>query len=436
MNIKEILNGVKSWVVNTFTPKNPYLEDILAYGIEWEPNSSTCTRVGNMTLHKELPVQSSMKGCVEKDKRVVYWLDPNDWSKKLDGTASVLDGTDGNVCVHIDKFYGKSWENYRNTGKKRVMISTVRLDNGWEEISEQFIDAYRAVLDRTDLKLLSIVNSDTRYRGGNNSSTYDESEDIFQSNLGKPVTSIARSTARNYARAGGAELLDYNTYKWIFYWLFAIEYCTFNSQDTFNASLTPEGFHQGGLGIGVTNWSSSAWSDYNSYNPIIPCGYTNSIGNNTGEITITINNISVKINRYRGIELPFGDIWTNLDGVIIDANHSDNDLVYTTKYPYYYGETLNPGFNLQGLKKHTDGPIIEFNIGDTGDLFASNVSGSSYSTGKYDRNIPGSVNNTLRALFVGGNAYDGAGTGLGCLGSNAAVSRSTANIGFRCIRKL
>lgn len=59
------------------------------YGIEWDTtvSSPACTRIGNPDLHKSLPIQSRMKGCLLDDNgQVVEYLDPHDW------TGQVRDG--------------------------------------------------------------------------------------------------------------------------------------------------------------------------------------------------------------------------------------------------------------------------------------------------------------------------------------------------------
>ena len=86
----------------------------LAYGIEWQEiqNTSDCKRIGNMEYHKTLPCHQ-WKGCVANAEVINYYLDPTDWSKKADGTPSVLDGTDGTVRTEVNKFYYK----YRTPSK-------------------------------------------------------------------------------------------------------------------------------------------------------------------------------------------------------------------------------------------------------------------------------------------------------------------------------
>lgn len=62
--------------------------DNLSYGVRWLTSSADpqLTRVGNMNMHRELPIQSAMKGCVydATTNNVVYWLDKDDWRFRED----------------------------------------------------------------------------------------------------------------------------------------------------------------------------------------------------------------------------------------------------------------------------------------------------------------------------------------------------------------
>ena len=64
-------------------------------------------------------------------------------------------------------------------------------------------------------------------------------------------------------------------------WSYVIEYADFNVKKAYNSELTTEGYHQGGLGNGVTTWNNN-WGTYNNMYPLTPCGYCNDIGNFTG----------------------------------------------------------------------------------------------------------------------------------------------------------
>lgn len=294
-----------------------YLVDMMSYGVEWDATVAdpTCTRIGNPLFHKSLPIQSEYKGCVVKNGKLQYYLNPNDWTKTSNGSNSNLDGTDGDVMIHTPKFYGKSGS---NGNKGWVRISTVKVDASWVEIPEMFISAYRNTIynDGDTTKIASVVSTDAKYRGGGRRSAYDEylSTDQFKTDLGKPVSNISRATMRTYAAATGQELLCYEFYKWIFYWNYVIEYANFNSQKEFNSELTSDGYHQGGLGPGLTTWDCGSWSAYNGNYAITPCGYTNEFGNFSGVKTIQLQSPEKTLyaNRWRGFENPFGDIYIKI----------------------------------------------------------------------------------------------------------------------------
>ena len=428
------------------------LEDIYSYGVEWDSTVAdpTLTRIGNPLLHKSLPVQSQYKGCVANGAKVNYYLDPNDWSKKADGTPSVLDGTDGTVRVHIPKFYGKSGVE----GNKRwVRISTVKCDDTWVEIPEMLVDAYRSTVNQTGNKAVSVVNTTAQFRGGGNRTANDTylSSDKFRSDLGKPRTNISRANMRTYATNAGSEMLCYEYYKWIFYWAWVIEYATFNSQATYNAELTADGYHQGGLGPGITDWNNNAngWSGYNGTYPITPCGYCNDIGNFTGikELVIpetvvnestTVPTKTFKVPRWRGFDNPFGDIWTNLDGIILERTAANQpSSVYTTSNPSAFGDdnTAKGKMTVAGKEIASDGYTKDFDLGSKGEIIPSVVGGSA-TTYMCDYHWCNTASTSLRALVVGGSAHNGSGAGLGNFGSDLGVGGVLSGVGFRTLNRI
>ena len=417
------------------------LQNKYAYGVEWDTTvaSPVLTRIGNPLLHKQLPIQSGLRGCVCKRSQIVYFLDANDWSKKADGTASVLDGTDGTVRVYVPEFWGKS---EIDGNKRRVWISTTYL-GGWTHIPAMVIDAYRCTVDTTIAatpKAVSVINTSTAFRGGGNRTDYDTylTTDVFRTDLGKPRTDISRAQMRTYARNAGSELLCYEYYKWIMYWLFVIEYATFNSQATYNAALTSDGYHQGGLGAGISNMSN--WDKYNASCPITPCGYGNSLGNFTGikEIptlaytgtdSANYTRPSMYIARYRGFENPFGDIWTNLEGVVLKRSVANaSSIVYTTTESANFDDLLTNKLQA-GTEIASDGYTTKFDLGSNAEIIPSAVGGNE-STYKCDYHWcnPNSIES--RTLLVGGNADYGASDGLGYFNSFSGVGVSNTYIGF------
>lgn len=433
--------------------------DLYSYGVEWDVTvaSPELTRIGNPLLHKSLPIQSAYRGCVANNDVVNYYLFPDDWSYKEDGeTPSVLDGTDGTVRVNTPKFYGKSGSD----GNKRwVRTSTVKIDDSWVEIPELLIDAYRSTVDTTvsaTPKAVSVVNTTTAFRGGGNRANYDdylttelETKDIFRSDLGKPRTNISRATMRTYATNAGSELLCYEYYKWIFYWNYVIEYANFNSQAAYNAELTADGYHQGGLGPGVTDWGNAAtsWSGYNATYPLTPCGYCNELGNFTGvkdlvipectaqDGTNTVATHTFKVPRWRGFDNPFGDIWTNLDGVVIvRAAANEISTVYTTTNISEFTDVVGEK-TVAGYEVASDGYIKAFDLGETAEIIPSAVGGST-TTYICDYHYCNASSTALRTLLVGGRARLGGGAGLGSFSSSNGVGDALSIVGFRTLNRV
>lgn len=428
------------------------LEDIYSYGVEWDSTVAdpTLTRIGNPLLHKSLPIQSQYKGCVANGAEINYYLNPNDWSQKADETPSVLDGTDGTVRVHIPKFYGKSGVE----GTKRwVRMSTIKMDNTWIEIPEMLVDAYRSTVDTTvsaTPKAVSVVNTTAQFRGGGNRTANDTylDTDAFRSDLGKPRTNISRANMRTYATNAGSEMLCYEYYKWIFYWAWVVEYATLNSQKAYTADLTAEGYHQGGLGDGVTTWNGD-WNTYNGYYPLTPCGYCNDIGNFTGvkdlvipETVInestTVASKTFKVPRWRGFDNPFGDIWTNLDGIILERTAANQpSSVYTTTDPTAFGDdnTAKGKMTVAGTEIASDGWIKDYDLGETGEIIPSVVGGSA-TTYMCDYHYCNASSTALRTLLVGGHARYGSYAGLGYFDSANGVGDAHAFVGFRTLNKV
>ena len=462
-------DGEAKWddLANMFTG----LEELLAYGVEWDVTVADphLTRIGNMSLHKTLPIQSQLKGCIAQGDKIIYWLDEDNWKYKKGGNPDKgeteqlarLDGYDGTVRVYCPSFYIKS----KIIGNKRqVWLSTVKIDNTWTYQPEILLDAYRCTVMTSVPEnmgylstlpansAISVVNTATYCRGGNNNTAYDKylETDPHRTQLGKPRTYTPRSSMRTYARNAGNQMLSYDQYKNIFYWLYVVEYANFNCQEAYNAELTAEGYRQGGMGPGVTNWSDANWNNYNGYYPLTPCGYTNEFGNKTGTKPFTtkagtnnldagttaIPTVTSVVPRWRGFENPFGDIWTNLDGIIIDAdadNHPNNmNYVYTCQDPSKFADALNDNYEKVGEEIHTDGYTKLFDLGEAAHIIP-NVMGGNTTTYKCDYHWTGSKEKTPRTLLVGGGAYSGTAAGLGSFYSVSGVSYSSAAVGFRSV---
>lgn len=390
----------------------PDLEERYAYGVEWDTASSSPdgVRVGNMQLHRELPVQSKMRRCLlDRDGGVKEYLD-----NELSWGGSYLDYA---VMTEIPEHWYKL---YFNGTKFRMMLSEIPLP-GYKHVDKFYISTYEARMYRTDNLLCSAAGASKlsdpnsiNFRGGDNTAEWD---DTYRSLLGCPVTNLTRDQFRQAARKRGSgwEMYTYGAHKTLF-WLFAVEYATLNSQKPFNAQKDANGFAQGGLGPGPTQMTD--WTNFNNANPLIPCGYTNEFGNGSGEKAYVVKNASggthatLMVNRYRGIENPFGHIWKYADGANIQVTTGDNGLsiLWTTADPSNFSDSSYVGYDKKGNICRVNGYAKNTLLGEDGDIIATEIGGSS-STYWCDYYYTNTSTNSLRLVAVGGGS-DGADAGF------------------------
>src|SRR5574344_1561932 len=344
---------------NAATANCENLSALYAYGVEWDTTVSSPdgTRIGNATLHHTLPVQNMMKGVLLGDDGT-----ENQILNDATWIGQPLDGSKGQVMVKIPNY----WFRCETDGTKfrfwesdhQLAGFTQFFDN---KINYVYCSAYEAGLDRTNMALVSIVNSSTQYRGGNNTADWDGT---YRSLLNMPATNISRTDFRTYARKRNSSANTcWNGYIYTIHvmisWLFFTEYATLNSQKDYNASLDSNGYKQGGLGAGVSNMYG--WGTYNSYNPIIPNGVTDSLGNGSGVVTYnviasdgTTTYYAAPVPRYRGIQNPFGHLWKWSDGINIKEDGTTRTAYVTTDMSklsdswYYY-------YDNRGTSSHSNG---------------------------------------------------------------------------------
>lgn len=404
----------------------PDLEERYAYGVEWDTASSSPdgVRVGNMQLHRDLPVQSGMRGVVlDNNGGVYYYHEPTAWKMTF---AS----KDYASMVEIPDHWYKL---YIIGTKFRMMLSSIPLP-GYKHISKFYIGSSEAQMLRSLGLLMSDKTNSTDTRGGDNTSEWDNT---YRSLLGCPVTNLTRDQFRQAARKRGSgwEMYTYNAHKTLF-WLFAVEYATLDSQKPFNAQKDANGFAQGGLGPGPTQMTD--WTNFNKINPLIPCGYTNEFGNGSGEKAYVVKNASggthatLMANRYRGIENPFGHIWKYTDGANIQVTTGDAGLsiLWTTDDPSNFSDTSYTGYNKKGNICRTNGYAKKMLLGEDGDIVATEIGGSS-STYWCDYYYTNTSANRMQVVLVGGNADGGSYAGLAHVSASNAPSDASRNVGSR-----
>lgn len=418
----------------TTRPNNFVLGEIVTldapdwYGVSWSETSSNpdCIRIGNMDMHRSLPIQSMMKGykVTTKYGNLPYMLRKleDDWSKTIGGYyGSTYDnnfsGNDTNIMVLIPEFW---WiDDYSPSSKTHNLKICPHAKPGWNHHKEAFVGAYEGIL----------------------------TNDSFYSRKGVvPSVNVTREKLRTAARNNG----NANEYKWNIYTynehraichLFLVEYATRNSQKAVNTELTPEGFRQGGLGSGCTTGTvtingAQTWL-------FIPTGSSDSLGSGSGEVTVTIqqtdqsgsntSTITRKCNRYRGIENPFGHIWKHTDD-IISKYSTVSDKGYRSwsicENPINFSTNLTTKYTPICIEPVVAGYKTEIVITPTCDFFAHACTNGSETTYWCDYNWD-NTDTSEHCLLIGGASGNGGAAGLFALHSYIGAGDSNAIFGSR-----
>lgn len=407
-------------------------ENELWYGVKFDlANSSSPdgVRTGNMEMHKTLPIQSKMRGCtINNDDNTKRYLKADDWTKWEDGSTVIVDSNNftPDYFIEIPEHYRLLVATPDNTVE--IRMSEYNLP-GYTKVEKKYIGAYEGYIDdSTTLRSLGgIVH---RIPAVNN--TREQLQILTRKNN----------------RTNNWNIYTYDAHRDLT-WLFVVEYATLNSQKAFNANLTAEGYHQGGLGDGVTSGTVTV-NGATTYS-FVPCGTTNSLGNGTGIIEYTHTNTNaegtstgtkvVNVPRYRGIENPFGHVWKNVIDVVVAG--TDNSVYICkdyTKFGTFEGGT-NPtaeqliaaGYELQDFKESTiTGQYVKKLVNNNqADLFPTVVGNGASATTYYCDYHWTSATATPRTLLIGGCSGNGSDAGLFALSSGDGLDSSNAFVGTR-----
>ena len=223
-----------------------------------------------------MPIFADIKPCVFNEGQVVYYLDRNDYTKKADGTASVLDGTDGDVMVEFPNFKYRIYKDGTDiyvSITNDPKVSDERYSNWTELTGEHWYEgAYKGYIDANTGKLRSISGV-------------------------TPTVSKNLTEFRAAATANGA-----GYYQQLFYHITALQCLYLIKYGNLNS--------QAALGGGYTDGSSGGYTAQMT-------GATDSLGFCYG----TKNN---NLNRMKlfGIEDFWGNIFDWVEGLRTDENNS------------------------------------------------------------------------------------------------------------------
>ena len=388
------------------------------YGVSFpiEPQSTLLTRTGYMPWHKELPIHSKMKSCTITSDGTVKYLNATDRTKYEDGTDRDMTL---NTMVEIPEFWYKCMRDdttvYLNLYPADPHIPEA------EHVEKFYISAYEA--SNVDNVLKSINNGSIT-----------------------PVVNINRTTMQSRARANNSSTTNWNMYTYrahrILTVLYLVEYACTNSQKAFNAELTAEGYHQGGLGDGVTTGNIKVngvdtWS-------CVPCGSTDEHGNFTGITPVTVISTDAEgtatqktysVPTYRGIENPFGHVWKNCIDTLVHFNVQTNkNDVYINTDLSTFGSTNISDYDYQCSTTITEGYKKKLVYNAAFDILPPIDEAFGGSTTTYWCDYNWTNNSTTdRLTLIGGSAGNGASAGLLAVNSNYGLGLAGAHVGTRLI---
>ena len=412
----------------TFNVTSQNLEEFDWYGVSWSETSSNpdCTRIGNMDMHRSLPIQSMMRSCVITNSKSpwgsgsIRYLN-NDYKVTggfySDSEQNFLGNDSLNVMVEIPEFW--YIDEYVDSSKTHNLKICPHAKPGWNHHKKAYVGAYEGV-----------VYDDKYYSNSPNTVGL------------KPTINVTRESIRTKARANGPtgqskwNIYTYEEHRAICH-LFLVEYATRNSQKAVNTALTSEGFRQGGLGSGCTTGIATI-NGATTYS-FLPVGSSNSLKHDSGEVTVTIQQtdssgantttITRKCNRYRGIENPFGHIWKHTDDVIsiYKLNYRHWCKCYN---PTNFSNNKNDNYIAICASSVVTGYKTQIIATPNCDFFARACTNGSETTYWCDYNWD-NTDTSEHCLLIGGRSDGGGLAGLFALGSYNGVGGSSADIGSR-----
>lgn len=395
------------------------------YGVRWSETSSNpddCTRIGNMEMHRSLPIQSMMKPFAFQTDPIFkeQFVPMNEnFSTSMYSHANNAEGgqvaSTVNIMIKIPEFWYV--DDYAPDTKTHNLKICPHAKPGWHHHKEAYVSAYEAFNFGNAGRLVSMKNV-------------------------VPTVDFNRTNGRTWARANGFDgeakwnLYTYEEHRAICH-LFLVEYATRNSQKAVNTALTPEGFRQGGLGSGCT--TGTATINGAATQSFIPTGSSDSLGSGSGEVTVTIqqtdssgsntSTITRKCNRYRGIENPFGHIWKHTDD-IISIYEGGWRTYYKSIKPDQFATNKNNSYKPLTSAAVVDGYKTEIRVTPTCDFFAEACTNGSETTYWCDYNWD-NTDTSEHCLLIGGRSGSGGTAGLFALSPSSGVGDSLADVGSR-----
>ena len=408
------------------------LESLYIARFEWDASTASPAASSSNTVPTIVTegIYNKMQGCVlnATSGAVSYYLNPTNWTLKLQGGSSVLTGADGDVMVEIPAFYFRT---VRVGASYRWEISPVELPGftlhpafikDGVRVARRYYSAYDACTqDVSDSDTLKSGLNWTNNSGAGNGIEVDvtaSTGDKLRSAAGiYPAVGLTRGEFRQLAanKGTGWRQLDYTLWSAV-QMLFIVENQSFYSQNI--------------TGAGNTNGSYLSSSGSQSDSPHTIAGAGDSAANGSTNTT-TGAGVSAKpgtsFMKYRGIENLYGNCWNWADG--INVNVTANGNVYITNNGASFADNTATGHELVTSSLPTASQFIRDLLPADPHFLPANVPAGTSTTYITDQFFGSTSSN--RVVIVGGDADSGADAGAFVLAANLDSSARDRLIGGR-----
>ena len=412
------------------------------FGRKWAKGNSSPvgSPVGDFDLGQTLAKQMGLGGYLVTDAHQRTKLSPTNHNQLETGGAADLTGGAGHYQWGWNvPFYYQVYED------DNYLYETVSLGgprpgfwNYYIPVGSRSCAGY-AAMDRTNAKLMSVVNSTAQFRGGNNDATLDG---LFNSQLCKPATNMTITAFRTAARKNGTLwFANERVMQYITAALKRIIFGNRNIQAAFNATLDANGLRQGGTGDGIDQPAS--WSGTWKYYPYVNLNVGIDQGDFTGILSTTINDDGAQkaignIPSFYGLKNDYKYLYCMSENMLLQNNADKSQTLFVSDN--IDGSNMNLS-SVAGLTEIGKGPVAsaagwqyakEYTLKNLA-FFPKEELGGSSSTFFCDGYYNPAATSGLRGASLLGNASNGANAGSVSLYGNVAVSVAYAGWGaFLC----
>ena len=412
------------------------------FGRKWAKGNSSPvgSPVGDFDLGQTLAKQMGLGGYLVTDAHQRTKLSPTNHNLLETGGAADLTGGAGHYQWGWNvPFYYQVYED------DNYLYETVSLGgprpgfwNYYIPVGSRSCAGY-AAMDRTNAKLMSVVNSTAQFRGGNNDATLDG---LFNSQLCKPATNMTITAFRTAARKNGTLwFANERVMQYITAALKRIIFGNRNIQAAFNATLDANGLRQGGTGTGID--MPTAWESVWKYYPYVNLNVGIDQGDFTGILSTTINDDGAQkaignIPSFYGLKNDYKYLYCMSENMLLQNNADKSQTLFVSDN--IDGSNMNLS-SVAGLTEIGKGPVAsaagwqyakEYTLKNLA-FFPKEELGGSSSTFFCDGYYNPAATSGLRGAGLLGAADNGAHAGSVCLVGNNAVSVANAYWGaFLC----